>query len=424
MVPRGSFRVAAVLATTLLAGLLVPATPAEAATTPPLRIMLEGDSITQGFDGDFTWRYRFAKELSRQHVNFDLVGPKRLPYIEPGYQTSQYADPKFDSDHAAAVSSTLLVHSGEVYDEVQHAHPDVLVVELGVNDLRNGRTPQVTQDYLERYINQARLAEPTVRIIVTSVLDATDVNRPWLPERIRQFRTLQAQTVAAMSTTASPITLADTNRGWSVPSFSYDNLHPTPTGETLIAQRVLEELHRLGYVPQAPAIFRTTAWTRSARVTTRAEARKVTLTWDDQALTGVHVWMRRVGAKARVLPGIQRGGSYTTPRLVRGARYQFRIQMIRARESTPLGPLATIKVPRSLVPPPVTQVHVTAKAITWTRSPGATRYVVTYRRGSSTTSTVKKVRGLSLAITGVSVASVRATNKHGKSVARSARATS
>jgi hypothetical protein len=423
MVPRGSFRIAAVLVTTLVAGLLVQPTPspAVAAAAPPLRIMLEGDSITQGFDGDFTWRYRFAKELSRQHVSYDLVGSKHLPYVEPGYSTSEYVDPHFDSDHFAEVRTTLLVHSYEVKDEVAKQHPDVLVVELGINDLRNGRTPQVTQGWLERYISEAREAEPNLRIIVSPVLDATDVNRPWLPARIREFRALQAQTVADMTTPDSPITLADTDRGWSVPAYTYDNLHPTPTGETLIAQRISEEFHRLGYLPQAPKIFRSTAWTRSARVTATAAARKVTLTWDNQALTGIHVWMRRLGRKARILATEKRGGTYTTPRLVRGARYQFRIQMVRARESTPFGPITMIKVPHSLAPPAVAQVRVTASGVSWTRSPGATTYVVTYRRGSSTTSVVKRVHGLSLAVTGVSLASVRAMNKHGKSAARTAR---
>src|SRR5205823_11640817 len=122
--------------------------------------------------------------------------------------------------------------------------------------------------------------------------------------------------------------------------------------------------------------------------------------------------------KARILPRVQRGGAYTTPRLVRGARYQFRIQMVRARESTPFGPLTTVKVRRALAPPPVARVLVTASGGSWSRSPGATRYVVTYRRGASHKSSTKKVRGLSLKVTGVSVASVRATNRHGRSVAR------
>ena len=428
MVPRGSFRLAAVLVTTVVAGLLVQPTPSQAAApAAPLRILLEGDSITQGFDGDFTWRYRFYKEMTRQHVRFDLVGSKHLPFLEPGYTTTQYADPHFDSDHFALVGSTLLQHSYEVKDEVTQEHPDVIVVGLGINDLRNGRAPSVAQQWLARYIDQARQADPTIRIIVSPVLDATDVTRPWLPARIREFRTLEAQTVHQLSDDAdypsSPITLADTDRGWSVPRYTYDNLHPTPTGETLIAQRILEQFHLLGYLPQAPAIFRTTAWTRSARVTARTAARKVTLAWDSQSLSGVHIWMRRVHHKARVLRGVHTGGTFTTPRLVRGARYQFRIQMIRARESTPYGPIVTVKVPRSQPPPAVAQVHVTTTGITWTRSPGATKYVVTYRRGSSTTYVVKKVRGLSLSVTGVTVASVRATNKHGTSLARTARAT-
>ena len=315
------------------------------------------------------------------------------------------------------------MHAQEVGAEIRSQDPDVVVLEAGVNDLRNGVSPADTADRLRTWIANARAAKPDVRIIVSSILDATDVTRPWLPARIRDFRQRQAYVVneARQADPQSPITLADTDRGWSVPAYTYDNLHPTPTGETLIAQRIAEEFHRLGYLPHAPAIFRSTAWSRSARVTARSAARKVTLTWDDQALTGVHVWMRRVGGKARILRGIHPGGTFTTPRLKKGARYQFRIQMIRARESTPYGPITTVRVGRSLAPPAVSQVRVTATGISWTRSPGATKYGVTYRRGSSTTWIVKRVRRLSLAVTGVTVASVRAINKHGKSAARTAR---
>jgi lysophospholipase L1-like esterase len=410
----------AVLATTLVAGLLVQPTPTQAAAAPPLRILLEGDSITQGFDGDFTWRYRFDKELVRQHVSADLVGSVHGPFVKQGYRTSQYADPHFDGDHFARVSSTLGQHAEEVGDEVRSQDPDVIVLEGGVNDLRNGVTPADAEARLRAWINNARAAKPSVRIIISSILDATDLNRPWLPARIRDFRQRQAAVVKDMQAAGYAVSLADTDRGWSVPAYTYDNLHPTPTGETLIAQRISEEFHRLGYLPQAPALFRRTEWSRVARVTARAAARRVTLTWDAQALTGIHVWMRRVGHKARILSGVRTGGSYTTPRLVKGARYQFRIQMIRARESTPYGPITTVRVPRTQAPPAVSQVRVTATGIAWTKSPGATRYGVTYRRGTAKP-VVKRVRGLSLAVTGVTVAAVRAMNKHGKSAPRTAR---
>jgi hypothetical protein len=340
-VTRGSHRFA-VLVTGLLAGLLVVPAPSHAEDAP-MRILLEGDSITQGFDGDFTWRYRFYNELKRQGVRFDLVGSRHSPIVKPGYRTSQYADPHFDSDHFAQVGSTLGWHARQINAEVRSQHPDVIVLEAGVNDLRAGASAATTESSLRAWIANARAGDPDLRIIVSAVLDATDVTRPWLPARIRDFRQREARVVSDLSTPTSPITLADTNRGWSVTADTSDNLHPTPTGETLIAQHIAEEFHRRGYLPQAPHIYRPTPWGRIARVQARAVGRRVVLTWDNQALTGVKVQKRRLG-RHWTTTRLKKGGSMVT-RLHPG-RYQFRIKMIRARISTAYGPTTGVVVRR------------------------------------------------------------------------------
>jgi lysophospholipase L1-like esterase len=324
-----------------LGGLLVAPTPAQAATRP-LRIMLEGDSITQGVDGDYTWRYRFYRELVRQRVRFDFVGTRTSPWVEPGFRSSQYADPHFDQDHFARAGSTLLVHAYQVQDQVAAKKPDIIVLEAGVNDLRAGRTPAQTDGYLRSWIANARSAEPGVTIVVSSILDATDVHRPWLPQRIRDFRALQATTVRELSTAQSPIVLADTDRGWGVLADTYDNLHPTPTGETLIAQRIAEAFKGLGVLRQQPSIYRTTAWGRVARIQARVVGRRVVLTWDRQAINGVKIKMRRVGRHWKTGTLI-RAGSTVTGRL-RPGRYQFRVKMIRARMMTDYGPPVRVVV--------------------------------------------------------------------------------
>ena len=399
---------------------MAPAAAPAVSTSAPLRILLEGDSITQGFNGDFTWRYRFAKELTRQGVSYDLVGSRRSTFVKPGYSTSIYVDPNFDSDHFARVGSTIGAHIAEVGPEITAQDPDIVVFAAGINDLRSGFTVDQTEDRLRLWIERARAAKPDLQIIISQVLDSTEPDRPWLPGLTQQFRAREAEVVADLSTSESPITLADTNRGWS-PGLTYDKLHPTPTGETLIAQRIAEEFHRLGYLPQAPSIFRSTAWTRTARVAARVVGRHAVLTWDQQALYGVRIWMHRVGARAQVLSGFHGGGSFTTPTLARGARYEFRIQMARSASMvTPYGPLVSVQVRGSTAPPPVTNVRVTSTGITWTRSPGATRYVVKYRRGASKHWTTKRTRATSVRVTRVTTAVVRAVNRHGKSGARSA----
>ena len=55
-------------------------------------------SITQGFNGEYTRRYRLDKEFIRQGVDVDFVGSRRDPYVKAGFTTSTYADPGFDRD--------------------------------------------------------------------------------------------------------------------------------------------------------------------------------------------------------------------------------------------------------------------------------------------------------------------------------------
>ena len=60
---------AALVASTLLAA------PAHAAAEP-VRILIAGDSITQGYAGDYTWRYFLDHSLREAGTDFDFVGTR------------------------------------------------------------------------------------------------------------------------------------------------------------------------------------------------------------------------------------------------------------------------------------------------------------------------------------------------------------
>lgn len=399
-------------------GLLAGMAPADAAPAAPIRILLTGDSTVQGFHGDYTWRYRLAKEFARQGRAVDFVGSRTAPAARSPFKTAQYADPHFDSNHFALVASGLTQQAGWIGAEVTSQRPDVIVIAAGINDLRNGLTPAQTNVQLRRWIGFARRAKPDVRIVVSTVLPSIYAARPNLGQDVATYNALARQSVTELSTAQSPLYLADTTRGWTVAADTYDDLHPNPTGETLIAQRMAETFRTMGILTQPSALYRTTSWNRQPRVNVVIRNQRAVLTWDYQSLTGARVWMRRVGSAAHYSGIRYSGGTMTTSQLVPRATYEFRISMIRSRMSTPLGPITRITVPRPARPAPVARVVVDAAGVHWTRSALATKYTVKFRRGHKKRWITRSTSGLYLKAGKVSRAKVFAVNGAGRSAAR------
>ena len=126
--------------TGLAVALLLAAAPqpaARASLPEPVRILLVGDSVTQGSSGDWTWRYRLWQHLVADGVGVDLVGPSDDLYDNVTGQrgSHEYVDPAFDQDHAARWGMQFATQDVPVADLVAEYHPDVVVEGLGLNDL-------------------------------------------------------------------------------------------------------------------------------------------------------------------------------------------------------------------------------------------------------------------------------------------------
>jgi hypothetical protein len=267
---------AAVLALTTVAGGLL-AGPAAATDPDPgpqpapvLRIMLAGDSITHGFDGDFTWRYRLFQEFARQAVPVDFVGPRRYPYGG----RDVYLATGWDSDHDAMGGSTLAGNVGSIGTDVATYVPDVLVAEYGTNDLLHGATPMEVLASWRSYIANVRAARPDVKIVLG------EVATPKAGARGEVNAGLQSL-AAELTTAESPIVVADLDSPSWVPSRdTRDLVHPNPTGETLIAQRMAEALEALGVLPGTPEVARAfVPWTPPLQAAVRRHGRRLAIDW-------------------------------------------------------------------------------------------------------------------------------------------------
>lgn len=239
--------VAGLLATSTVGGPSASATPPTAPRATsydaprPTRVLLIGDSVTQGSAGDWTWRYRLDEHLEEVGADVDLVGCRRSLYdLATGRSGSEeYVDRHFDRDHCARWGNTIASPEHRIARQVTRTRADVLVVELGVNDLRTGRldVPALGQR-LRGELERARARRPGLDVVIVPVAQA------WVPRSGRlnaEFATIAAD----LDTAVQRVVVADVPR-LQRRRDTWDGTHPTATGEVRYAVGVSAALAEIG----------------------------------------------------------------------------------------------------------------------------------------------------------------------------------
>lgn len=205
----------------------------------PLRILAIGDSVTQGFSGDYTWRYRLQRSVEAEGVAVDFVGHLSAPMDTVTKGEGTYADPDFDSDHASIVGMKATSMRYSVPVVVAESAPDVVVINLGVNDVLQGVDAAVTAEAVERVIWNARIGAPGAQFVVAHQ------TQTWLPEVDALNEELTAVGVRASRAT-SPVVVAPVVGAYAQGVDTWDRYHPNGVGEVRIAQQVQAGLASLG----------------------------------------------------------------------------------------------------------------------------------------------------------------------------------
>ncbi|MEQ4300644.1 GDSL-type esterase/lipase family protein [Plantactinospora sp. B6F1] len=215
-------------------------------------IMVVGDSISQGLEGDYTWRYRLAQHLKAAGRDVTFVGPyrgtTRLPRSLPANFPDESAPPyfngvyrdglTFDSDHFAQWGRQAHQVKDDIRARVGQYQPTYLLVELGFNDLGWGVSdPDGLVADMRTLIANARSAKSNIRILVATVPQRTPLDvQPDLGARISAYNAKLGPAVQALNTTTSPVRLVDITTGYDPYADAYDGLHPNPFGEHKIAK--------------------------------------------------------------------------------------------------------------------------------------------------------------------------------------------
>lgn len=234
-----------VAAVTVIAGTVVSSSADD--NTDPTRILLVGDSVTVGTDGDYTWRYFAWKGLQETGASVDFVGPRQGTSDDTGPWGGGYADPAFDQDHAARwglsmweMRDVVSETAPTIGDLVRNQQPDVVVEMLGPNDFMwFNFNAESMSDQVRTFVADARAEKPDVDVVLASV------PQTWINGHVAVYNAGLPALAAELSTQASRVVAAP------VPEYregveTYDNLHPNTSGQIKIASAVSVALEDLG----------------------------------------------------------------------------------------------------------------------------------------------------------------------------------
>ena len=207
----------------------------------PLRVMVAGDSISQGCESMHTWRYRLWEWFQANDVPVAFVGPFHqtrlqeqdlstgvpLPSARRGDELdgstamdTGYAldvEPEFlrtGSAHFAIWGREIAQDLDIISRQIHDYRPDYLLVELGFNDLAFGaRKPDQALTFMQQFIEKARAASPELRFAIANLPQRSKIGD--LDVRTAQYNEKLREAIPKWSLPSSPVELVEFMEAYS-----------------------------------------------------------------------------------------------------------------------------------------------------------------------------------------------------------------
>lgn len=203
-----------------------------------LRVMVVGDSISQGQEGDWTWRYRIWQWFQDNDIDMRFVGPytgtvepekpsKPRPPNWYDEDTPPY-EPKVSGGYAKGADSAFVSNSNHfalwgratavtkfIIKEVVEKHPaDLMLVMLGFNDMGWFYSDsEGTIDSIATLIDNTRLANPKIKFAIANVPHRTFIGgRNDLVYNTRYYNAILSRVLPELSSNESPVHLVDVEK--------------------------------------------------------------------------------------------------------------------------------------------------------------------------------------------------------------------
>jgi lysophospholipase L1-like esterase len=309
---------AGLVGATLLLGLGLAQPSQASASADPARILIIGDSVTHGRVGDYTWRYRLWNQLASEHANVDFVGPAHGVFNTDTQadDPAGYADPAFDGDHAAWSGSTLMFPHWDLERLVADYRPDVVINDLGINDLCFDATPDQLVSMMGQFVAQVRAVRPHATVVLGQM------TQRWLCDA-DEYNTKLLAVAAAQDVPTARVIVAIAPTDYVEGVDTWDTRHPSASGEVKIADQFDHALAGI-----IPAVHIPDTYAAAARLKAQVGKRAVRLTFTRPAeASGEVIWMRNLTGHGRWHPVVWTGGDrHRVAALRTHHRYAFKVQ--------------------------------------------------------------------------------------------------
>lgn len=224
-------------------------------------ILTLGNSITNGTDKYNSYRRALWNRLHTDKYNFDFVGSWSSHHMG-----GLVPNPDFDMDHDGHSGWTAenVLHPpdwdsvrGSITEWLKLYTPDIVLLELGTNEVFQCITPASATASLSLIIDALRTKNPKVKIFLAQIppLGAEWVDKKLCGNNVAYGEALldfNEQLVffgTGKNTVESPVSMVDQYTGVNPAVDMYDDIHPNDAGEEKMAERwfqaIKSHVHKL-----------------------------------------------------------------------------------------------------------------------------------------------------------------------------------